>query len=144
MQRTIILGIIALATLSAGASPGMAAGAVAAGVPSDVAKQGISLWTQVNERSTAEARQKALAGCKSVGSDASKALCQIAATFSNQCVAEALDPQDGTPGYGWAIASNSTDAKAQALANCRATAGPTRQDACIVASKGVWCDGSAK
>jgi Domain of unknown function (DUF4189) len=91
-----------------------------------------------------DAKAKALGGCKSNGSQTAKDLCSIVATFQNQCVAEALDPQDGTPGFGWAMADASEEAKRQALAKCRDTAGATRQDACIIPDKGLWCDGSAK
>jgi hypothetical protein len=66
------------------------------------------------------------------------------ATFSNQCAAEAIDPKDGTPGFGWAIADTPEQAKSQALANCRDTAGPDRQDACVVPDNGIWCDGRAR
>lgn len=144
MHRKALLGLIASAMFLTKIGPSMAAGAVAAGVPPDVAAHGISLFTQVNDNSVKEAQQKALAGCHTVGSTTSKALCKIVATFSNQCAAEALDPQDGTPGYGWSVQDTSAAAKAQALVNCRATAGPTCQDACVVGDRALWCDGSAK
>ena len=142
--RKIIVGLIAAVAFSAKLGPCLAAGALAAGVPDDVSQQGLSLYTEVNSPNSARAQSLAVAGCKSIGSPTSKSLCKVVATFSNQCAAEAIDPKDGTPGFGWAIADNSTDAKNQALANCRATAGPTRQDACVVGDKGLWCDGSAK
>jgi hypothetical protein len=120
-----------------------AAGAVAIGLPADVAESGISMFIYVNASSTDEARSKAVAGCKTIGSETARALCKVMATFTNQCAAEALDPKDGTPGFGWAIADTAADAKSQAIANCRDTAGPDRQDACAVPDKGVWCDGRA-
>jgi hypothetical protein len=139
-----IVGLIAVAALSARFGTCLAAGALAAGVPADVAKQGLSLYTEVNSATSKRAQDLAIVGCKSIGSSASKALCKVVATFSNQCAAEAMDPQNGTPGFGWAVANNSADAKKQALAKCRATAGPTRQDACVVGERSLWCDGSAK
>jgi Domain of unknown function (DUF4189) len=142
--RKFIVGLIAMVALSAKFGPCLAAGALAAGVPDDVAKQGLSLYTEVNSATSERAQKLAVAGCKNIGSPASKALCKVVATFSNQCAAEAMDPQNGTPGFGWAVAANSQAAKNQALANCRATAGPTRQDACVVGDKALWCDGSAK
>jgi hypothetical protein len=131
-----IAGVTALTISLMANGHGMAAGAVAVGQPADVSKDGIAIFTHVKANSAAEAKEKALAGCKSLpnSSETSKALCKIVATFENQCVAEALDPQNGTPGFGWA----------QALSNCRDTAGPTRQDKCVVGSDGLWCDGSAK
>jgi len=124
----------------------MAAGAVAVGEPADIARDGVAIFTFVRADSADIAKQKALAGCKALpnASSTSKALCKIVATFENQCVAQALDPQDGTPGFGWAMARNSKLAKEQALSNCRDTAGPTRKDACIVNERSLWCDGSAK
>jgi hypothetical protein len=141
-----IAGVTALTISLMANGHGMAAGAVAVGQPADVSKDGIAIFTHVKAHSAAEAKEKALAGCKSLpnSSETSKALCKIVATFENQCVAEALDPQNGTPGFGWAMARNSRMAKAQALSNCRDTAGPTRQDKCVVGSDGLWCDGSAK
>ena len=124
----------------------MAAGAVALGQPSDIAKDGVAIFTHVNASSMESAKQKALAGCKAMqdASSTSRALCKIVATFENQCVAESIDPDSGTPGFGWAMARNSKVAREQALSNCRGTAGPTRQNACVVEARALWCDGTAK
>ncbi|HLH87195.1 MAG TPA: DUF4189 domain-containing protein [Xanthobacteraceae bacterium] len=121
-----------------------ATGAVAIGLPADVAQDGISMFIFVNASSASEARTKAVEGCKTVGSQTARNLCKVMATFNNQCAAEALDPKDGTPGFGWAIADTEAEAKSMALANCRDTAGPDRQDACEVPAKGIWCDGRAR
>jgi uncharacterized protein DUF4189 len=140
------LSITALALCLMANDRCMAAGAVALGEPADIAKDGVAIFTQVNAANAKRAKELALAGCKALpnSSDTSKALCKIVATFENQCVAQALDPQNGTPGFGWAMAPNSKQAAEQALSNCRDTAGPTRQDACVVGPRGLWCDGSAK
>ena len=124
----------------------MAAGAVAVGEPADISKDGVAIFTFVNASSAEAAKQKALEGCKGLpnASSTSKALCKVMATFENQCVAQSLDPENGTPGFGWAMARNSRMAKEQALANCRDTAGPTRQDKCVIGPRDLWCDGSAK
>jgi hypothetical protein len=141
-----IAGVTALTISLMASSHGMATGAVAIGQPADIAKDGVAIFTRVGDRNATEAKEKALAGCKGMkhSSDTSKALCKVVATFENQCVAEALDPESGTPGFGWAMARNSRMAKAQALSNCRDTAGPTRQDKCVVSPDSLWCDGSAK
>ena len=112
----------------------------------DISKDGVAIFTYVRGENSSIAKEKALAGCKALpnASSTSKALCKIVATFEDQCVAEALDPQDGTPGFGWAMARNSKQAKEQALSNRRDTAGPTRKDACVVSERSLWCDGSAK
>ncbi len=143
-----LIGAAAVATLAMGLmvnGPCLADGAVALGQPADISQDGVAIYTFVNARSANEAKERALAGCK--GMDASpkaKSLCKIAATFKNQCVAQALDPENGTPGFGWAMAPNSRAAREQALSNCRDTAGPTRQQACVVGRESLWCDGSAK
>jgi predicted dinucleotide-binding enzyme len=128
------------------AGHGLAAGAVAVGEPADISQDGVAIYTFVNAPNAETAKARALEGCKGLqnASQTSRSLCKVVASFENQCVAEALDPQDGTPGFGWAMAGNSQEAKRQALSNCRDTAGPTRQDACIVDTKGLWCDGRAK
>jgi hypothetical protein len=145
MFYRFLLSAAALSILMATNNACMAAGATAVGEPGDIAKDGVAIFTQVNAADSKTAKAQALAGCKGLSnaSDTSKALCKIVATFENQCVAQALDPLSGTPGFGWAMASDPNAAREQALSNCRDTAGPTRQDACIVDDRSLWCDGSA-
>jgi hypothetical protein len=146
MLYQIMIGATALAIGLTANGRCMATGAVAVGEPSDIAKDGVAIYTFVNAKSTEIAKKTAMDGCKNLqsASTTARALCKISATFENQCVAQALDPQSGTPGFGWAMARNSRLAKEQALSNCRDTAGPTRQDACIIGLRDIWCDGSAK
>lgn len=142
----MMIGAAALTLCLAVSDRCPAAGAVAVGEPADISKDGVAIFTYVRAGTSSIAKEKALAGCKALpnASSTSKALCKIVATFEDQCVAQALDPQDGTPGFGWAMARNSKQAKEQALSNCRDTAGPTRKDACVVSERALWCDGSAK
>ena len=146
MLYRMMTGATALAICLMANGHGMAAGAVASGVPADISKDGVAIYTFVNAASAELAKQKALEGCKTLpsASSTSKALCKVVATFENQCVAESIDPESGTPGFGWAMARNSRQAREQALSNCRDTAGPTRQDKCVVEARALWCDGSAK
>jgi len=146
MRRRIMLGTMLFAAIVMTSGLCMAAGAVAVGEPADISKDGVAIYTRVNSADSDTAKSGALAGCRGLehASATARSLCKIAATFENQCVAQALDPQDGTPGFGWALASNSEEAKAQAMSNCRDTAGPTRQDACVIGPKDVWCDGNAR
>jgi hypothetical protein len=146
MRYRMTIGATALALCLAANGRCMAAGAVASGVPADIAKDGVAIFTFVNAASAELAKQKALEGCRSLpsASSTSKALCKVVATFVNQCVAESIDPESGTPGFGWAMAPHSRAARDQALSNCRDTAGPTRQDKCVVEARALWCDGSAK
>ena len=145
LRRFSICGM-ALSILVAASDACMATGAVAVGQPADITKDGVAIFTHVGAKNAEIAKQKALAGCKDLrdASTTSRALCKIVATFDNQCVAEALDPQDGTPGFGWAMSGNSKTASKEALANCRDTAGPDRQDACTINDNSLVCDGSAR
>jgi Domain of unknown function (DUF4189) len=71
----------------------------------------------------------------------SSILRKVVATFQNQCVAVAIDPQVGTPGFGWPVADTEQASKSKALSNCRETAGPTRRNACNITDSN--CNGSA-
>ncbi len=107
--QVLALGLLAVALLP---HPAVAEGALAIGLPNDVAKDGIALGWNTNSPTAAEARQKALAGCRDVknSTDAARSLCTIVGTFHNQCVAGAEDPDAGTPGVGWAVAADKKSA----------------------------------
>jgi Domain of unknown function (DUF4189) len=126
------------------AAPCAASGALAVGVPANVAKDGFA-YGYTNDKTTAKiARDGAMHSCSTTkaGSQAARRLCTIVRTYHDECVAVAMDPVAGTPGVGWAIAATSHEAEAQALANCEATAGPGRRAACRIDH---WnCDGTAK
>jgi Domain of unknown function (DUF4189) len=139
MQRIVSLGAVVLAVVVAGTGPSVADGALAIGLPGDVARQGVSMGYSTNRDTMDEAKARAVAKCKEQGSTLSKSLCKVVGTFKLQCVALAIDPKAGTPGFGWAIAGTVEEAKAQALSNCRDTAGPSRRSACVVNDNFV-CD----
>jgi len=153
-SNTVILGrYVAIAamvlTAMANTSPSIADGALAVGLPADVVHYGFASGFRLNAPDMATARTGAIQGCqKSVGaSDAAKKLCKVIATFHNQCFAIAIDPKNGTPGVGWSIAENQDMADKQAIAQCRTTAGPDRQEFCVVMKdRGInrGCDGTAK
>jgi hypothetical protein len=115
---------------------------VAIGLPSDVAKNGVSLGLTSNYTED-EAKRRAMANCHDIGSKISKSLCRVLTTFRDQCATAAIDPQAGTPGFGWSLGENIRDAERKALAKCEETAGPKRRAACVVRIKGT-CDGTAK
>jgi Domain of unknown function (DUF4189) len=126
------------------APPSVADGALAVGVPANVARQGFSYAYSNDKKTAEEARAKALQLCRSSkeAPAIARRLCHLVRTYHNECVAVAMDPVTGTPGVGWAIAATLHDAEAQALAACEKTAGPGRRAACrIDHSK---CDGTAK
>lgn len=129
--------------------PVLAFGALAVGVPPDVSKDGFAYAMQVNAASEQEASDSALNTCRGTSTDPNvvvhsqssteaRAVCTVVETFSHQCVVVAEDPAAGTPGVGWAIAPTLEVATQQALANCRATAGESRQQFCAVDSQS--CD----
>jgi hypothetical protein len=146
--------LLALASVSTSGNRAHSEGAIAEGIaPGGVAK-GYGISVRVNHPDTAAARADALAGCKkgpertvsgarpNDGQARARARCEIVSTFSNKCVALALDPKDGTPGAGWAVGDTQQKADEEALARCRTTAGTDRRDFCKVTSR--FCDGSAK
>ena len=146
-SKNAIRAVILLILLSGAvlrSKPGDAEGALAIGLPDDVARNGFAYAYHVGEEPPDEARQLALKTCREPSPDKSataRALCSIVANFHDQCVAVAEDPQAGTPGVGWSIADTLPRAEAGALAKCEATAGPRRQGACIVDHS--QCDGTA-
>jgi len=142
MAERLTLIAIALAATLAETGSGAAAGAIAVGRRDDVAKLGISMGYSTDRETTDEAKTRSLRLCRDSGSLMSSLRCQVVATFENKCVAVAIDPAVQTPGFGWAVADTEKASKDNALSNCRATAGPTRRNACEITDSS--CDGSAK
>jgi Domain of unknown function (DUF4189) len=140
-QRLTLIAIALTATL-AEAGPSIAAGAIAVGQPDDVAKRGISMGFSTNRETMDEAKTRSVKLCANSESLISSVLCEVVATFENKCVAVAIDPAVQTPGFGWTVADTEQASKDNALSNCRATAGPTRRNACEITDSS--CDGSAK
>jgi hypothetical protein len=132
VMKFVLLALIALAALWPRGADAMSA--FAAGIPPNVAAQGVAFGDGYNFATRAAAEKKALDECQAQG-DApatTRSLCTILAYFDNECLAVSIDPAAGTPGYGWAVAATSDLAKGLALGYCRQTAGPSRQDACVV------------
>jgi hypothetical protein len=120
-------------------APAQSAGALAVGSTSNVTKDGIAFGTAVNYLSSAAARDAALQKCLQYQrAPRAAARCRIVGTFRRECYAIAMDPQPGTPGAGWAIATDKETARQRALAACRATAGASRRSYCVV--DGDNCD----
>ena len=139
-KRLVSLTALCCALFVAAWPHGAAAeGAMALGVTGNIAKDGYSIGINVNSDSEAQASDAALKYCRSHGSDASRVKCEIFATFRNQCAAEAEDPQPGTPGAGWAIATDKAAAEKMAMMNCLATAGDRGSSCKVVTS---MCDGN--
>jgi hypothetical protein len=108
--------------------------AFAAGIPDDVAAQGVALGTGYNYSTREGAEARALQECRAQqdAPDTTRALCKIVDHFDNRCIAISLDPKAGTPGFGWAIADSEDASNDQALTMCRQSAGTDRAPYCVV------------
>jgi Domain of unknown function (DUF4189) len=135
--------VAAVGLLAALAWPrtGAAEGALAIGLPRDVANEGIAIGWVINSDSPDTAHERALRRCLDFkeAPATTRALCKVIKTFRGECVAIALDREEGTPGVGWAIAVSEQDARADALAACASTAGDERRQHCKVTV--LRCDG---
>ena len=141
MRTRLILVAAAMNILYSGAGPPVAAeGAVALGIPGDIAEHGVAAGYAIGKASADEAKKVALEECRSAPApEDTRALCRVYETFNKRCFAFALDPQDSTPGWGWHVADNLEDARKIALDRCTRTEGPDRKGQCKVAESG--CDG---
>jgi hypothetical protein len=122
-----------------------AEGAIAVGEPKDVAKEGYAYGFSTGKADMKTATAEALEACRkpdSSSSEPGRKLCKVIGTFTNECVAVALDPGMGTPGVGWAIGGNLKIAESMAIQRCKSTAGPGRGDYCKIDNS--RCDGEAK
>ncbi len=138
------MGLVTVAAVL-GSRPGIADGALAIGIPPGGIVKGFAGGHSLNAKDMPSARDGAVNGChKSTGaSAAAQNACAVVASFKDECYAIALDPKDGTPGAGWAIAETQTLADEEALQQCRNTAGD-RAKFCEVPSTNHGCDGTAK
>jgi hypothetical protein len=141
-RRLGVIGVLLAQISWAGAAD--AAGALAVGVAPGGAQLGFSYGLNGNQKSDDEAQAAVLTACRSAkeSNKAAQARCMLIGTFTNQCAVVAMDPKNGTPGVGWAIAADTATASRIAVASCEATAGPGRTGTCTVSA--TRCDGSAK
>jgi hypothetical protein len=118
-----------------------AEGALAVGLPGDVAKQGLAIGYSLNYETTEKAQELALKRCREFqdAPQATRDLCRIVEKFSKRCLAVALDPQSGTTGIGWSTSKNQEVAEELALEKCVDTAGRKRREFCRVTL--TTCDG---
>jgi hypothetical protein len=119
--------------------PAAAHGALAIGLPDDVAKKGVAIGYSYNYGSRDEAEARAMKECGAFvdAPPDTRALCRIVERFANECVVIALDPDPGTPGVGWAVGGR-TAASELAMTRCVDTAGEPRKAFCKVID--VRCD----
>ena len=114
---------------------GSAEGALAIGQPPNIVKDGYAFGIAWNYSTKEEAASNALEKCRNTKSEGSRVLCKVVRSFTHECAVVAMDPKDGTPGAGWAIEATQEKAEENALAECRATAGPSRRQFCAIVSK---------
>jgi hypothetical protein len=136
--------LVAALVLSISSGAANAAGAIAVAQPADVAADGYAVGVGFNHKTNTEAEDRALRECQAVeeAPPATRKLCKVVRTFLNQCAAAAIDPQNGTPGAGWAVADTLEIARRDALQRCEDTAGRDRKGECRVTLDA--CDGTAK
>jgi uncharacterized protein DUF4189 len=154
MRNLLALTALMIVVAPSATHQAIAAGAVAVGVANGGVAQGYASAYSVNSADFDAAKAKALAYCKggqntnasgapaNAGTRAAQAKCEVVATFADKCYAAAVDPKDGTPGVGWAVADTQQEADNQALAGCRDTAGADRRDFCKIFNRA--CDGGGR
>ncbi len=139
----IIAAAVLMAFVAGAPSPATSAGAVAIGEPEHIEKRGVAVGFSHNYERKDAAEAEALKRCLGFqGAPAdTRALCKVVKSYENQCYSIALDPKNGTPGFGWAVMTEQAKADEAAMGNCRRTAGRSRVDFCKVMERG--CDNPA-
>ena len=107
MARWLPAGAVGLLALALASLPVTvrAEGAIALGLPDDVARDGAAAGWAVGQPA-GKAADRALQQCRTRPDvpQATRDLCRVIRVFTDACVAVALDPEDSTPGFGWAVA----------------------------------------
>jgi Domain of unknown function (DUF4189) len=135
----MLLGFFAAALLPSFAA---AEGALALGLPNDVARDGFAYGYSYGAGTIGRAQAIALSECRKTKDNNLRSLCKLITSYRDQCVAIAMDPTDGTPGVGWAIANDLSSAKLQAVNKCREASAPGSGDKCAIDN--AVCDGSPR
>jgi hypothetical protein len=129
--------------LAVSAGPGWSMGSVAVGLPSDVASDGFALGVSYNYGSAAEADTQAMNQCHSFmdAPESTRNLCRVYQNFHDQCFAVAMDPEPGTYGVGFRVASTQYQADTDAMNDCIKTSTKDRATFCKISYR--TCDGNA-
>lgn len=130
--------LIAAASLQ---SQALADGSIAIAQPAD--DSGFSIGVSYNWESRAGADAEAFRQCQSREAGLApeqRAVCRLAATYDNQCMALAKDEEDGGTAWGWGIGADQVEADGVAMRQCRNYAG-ARGDYCRITMR--HCDGAA-
>jgi hypothetical protein len=115
-------------------SPAGADGALAVGLPGDVAKQGVAMGYALNYDTKEAAQAEALKRCRNFqdAPQATRDLCKIVENFRDRCIAIAFDPEVGTTGLGWSVSKRQELAEEVAMERCAETAGKKRREFCRI------------
>lgn len=134
LQGSVLFAVVVLAGAVLGSDTGSADAALAVGLPTDVAKQGLAMGYALNYPTKETAQAEALKRCREFkdAPEATRSLCKIVENFRDRCVAVALDPDSGTTGLGWAVAKKQELAEEIAMEKCVDTAGRKRRDFCRI------------
>jgi len=141
MQPGKVLLALWLAGAALHADRAGADGALAVGLPADVAKQGLAVGWAINHATSKAAQAEALRRCRELKEppQATRDLCRIVETFDDRCVAVAVDPDAGTAGVGWAVADSQRAAEQAAMEDCMEISGQKRRNDCRITL--ARCDG---
>ena len=135
MWGTLIGGLLTIGLSVAAVPPVWAHAAIAVGGSmNEVAKKGIAVGFAYNYETQDAADADALQKCKNEPNAPAetKAKCELVGDYSHKWLAIALDPEAGTPGFGWSIATDQTSAEHRALDQCKATSPDDRKPYCKV------------
>ena len=131
----------AACVMALASSPAAAEGALAIGSTGNITADGLAIGFSYNWSDGQESKM-ALDKCKAFKAPRATPHCRLIDTFKDECFAAAMDRKEGTPGAGWAIAPSKSSAEKRALESCKATAGASRREQCVVTSSA--CDGTAQ
>lgn len=138
VRKTRLVLAAGCALLLLGVGSASADGALVVGSTGDLGGDGVAMGYTVNFGTRNEAVNEATKECRNYPAPKAAARCKLVATYRNECVAVALDPQPGMTGTGWSFGPTKAIAQERALGVCRATANAGRENACaIIASE---CD----
>ena len=93
MRRTARAAVGAVLLLFAGAGSAASEGAFAVGSTGDVVGKGMAFGWSYNYATRGEAIDAAMRTCRESGATDASAQCMVIATYRNECLAVAIDPQ---------------------------------------------------
>jgi hypothetical protein len=133
MRARIIAGLLlALGATVALVAHADARGAIAVGGITSGSPYGSAYGISYSYATKAQARSRALEECEThrgkVGTP-----CKVVADYSRRWASIAIDPDAGTPGFGWAVDPDKKSVEAFAMYKCKSTSPDARKPFCKVA-----------